>query len=704
MNHPSLTSHSWKSFFLLSACLATVLSAAQVATSPDPPKTAAEDTKETIHGVVVSDPYQWLEDSSSPQTRSWIKEQQDYTASLLDHRSDLPGLRKDVLELSDIEDPQRVIYRAGRYFVLKKVPGHQVPALYVRDAKTGKEELLIDPSTWSADHSDTIDLLNVSREGKLIAYAVRRGGRDQVSIRFFRVDSRKDLPDTLPEARYIYWSLPMTPDASAFFYIKVDEGPRLYEHKFGSAAGSDQLIFGSDLGADKIMLANVSEDGATLLISVLHGASGPIDLYAKDLKNDSPVKPVVTGIDAHFVAQAEAGHLYILTNWKAPMWRVMVADLQQAEVEHWRTLIPEGKDAIENIDAVDGKLLVNYMKDAHSELRIFDMNGKQTGTIALPGMGSVNTVEGEWDSPIVCFLYSSFQTPSTALSYSLNTGEKAVISAAKVPATLADIQVDQVWYSSKDGTRIPVFLAHKRGLVKNGKTPVLLYGYGGFNWAQMPTFDPEEAIWLERGGIYAVANIRGGGEFGEDWHKAGSGAHKQNTFDDFIAAAQWLVANGYTNPSRLAIQGMSNGGLLVTSSLTQRPDLFGAVIGRYPLIDMVRYERFSIARWWTPEYGSVNNPEQFKTLYSYSPYHHVKKGTKYPAVLLVTGDGDTRVDPSHARKMTAMLQNNTGSGKPVLILYDSKSGHSGTLPTAKEVEQTSLELAFLFWQLGVTSQ
>jgi prolyl oligopeptidase len=680
------------------------LCSAQVATLPAPPKSVAEDTKDTIHSVVVSDPYQWLEDSSSPETRSWIKHEQAYTASLLDHRSDLPGLRKDVLQLSNIEQPQRVIYRAGRYFVLKKDPGHQIPALYVQDAKTGKEELLIDPSTWSADHSDTIDLLNVSKDGKLVAYAVRRGGRDQVSIHFFQMDSRKDLPDVLPEARYIYWSLPMMPDESAFFYIKMDGGPRLYEHKFGGPAGSDQLIFGSNLGPEMIMLANVSEDGATLLISVLHGASGPIDLYVKDLKNASPTKPVVSGINAQFVAQAEAGHLYIQTNWKAPFGRVMVADLQQPEVEHWRTLIPEGKDAIETIDAVDGKLLVNYMKDAHSELRIFDMNGKQTGAIALPGLGSANTIDGEWDSPIVCFLYSSFQTPATAFSYSFKSGQKTVISAAKVPSALADIQVEQVWYSSKDGTRVPMFIAHKKGLIKNGMTPVLLHGYGGFDWAQMPTFSPEEAVWLERGGIYAEANIRGGGEFGEEWHKAGSGAHKQNTFDDFIAAAQWLVDNGYTKPSRLAIQGMSNGGLLVTACLTQRPDLFGAVIGRYPLIDMVRYERFSIARWWTPEYGSVSDPAQFKTLYSYSPYHHVKKGTKYPAVLLVTGDGDTRVDPSHARKMTAMLQNNTASGKPVLLLYDSKSGHSGTLPTAKEVEQTSLELAFLFWQLGVTSQ
>lgn len=704
MNPLSLSSRLFRFVFFTCISLLTVLDWAQSSTVPAPPASTAEDTKETIHGVVVSDPYQWLENSASLRTRSWIKEQQAYTDSLLNHRSDLPCLRKDVRELSDIEEPQSVIHRAGHYFILKKVPGHEVPVLYLREAKTGKEELLIDPGKWSSDHSDTMELLNVSKDGRLVAYSVRHGGRDQLSIHFFAVDSRRDLPDVLPEGRYIYWMLPIAPDASRFFYVKVDEGPRLYEHKFGTAIESDQLIFGADLGPEMITLANISEDGATLLISVLHGASGPIDLYVKDLKSASPPKLVVTGIDAHFQAQAEAGHLYILTNWKASRGRIMVADLQNPEVEHWQTLIPEGKDVIETLDAVGGKLLLNYMKDAHSELRIFDNAGKPSGTVALPGLGSVQTIDGEWDSPIVCFLYSSFQTPSTGIAYSLETGKSSVVSSAKVPRALADVRVEQVWYSSKDGTRVPMFLAHRKDVVKNGNTPVLLYGYGGFNWSQMPTFSPEEAVWLERGGIYVVANIRGGNEFGEDWHKAGSGVHKQNTFDDFIAAGQWLVDNGYTKPSRLAIQGLSNGGLLVTASLTQRPDLFGAVIGRYPLIDMVRYERFSIARWWATEYGSAGDPEQFKTLYSYSPYHHVEKGTKYPAVMLITGDGDTRVDPSHARKMTARLQNATSSGKPVLILYDSKSGHSGTLPTAAEVEQTSLELAFLLWQLGVSSQ
>ena len=667
---------------------------------PTPPATAADEKAETIHGVAVTDPYQWLEDSSSPRVRSWIAAQQKYTASLLDRRPEVAGLRKDVLEVTDIEEAQRVLFRAGRYYILKKIPGHEIASLYVRAGERGKEELLIDPNTWSTDHSDTIELLNASQDGKIIAYSVRHGGRDQVSIHLYDVDARRDLPDQLPEARYIYWAVPLV--GSRAFYVRIeDAGPRLYEHRVGTKIESDRLVFGSDLGPEMILYSRASDDGSTLLIHALRGASGAIDVYLKDLRNDSPIMPVVKGIAANFWAEEANGRLFIQTNWQAPQGRIMMADVAHPEVGEWRTLVPEDTSTLENFHVVGGKLLLNYMKNAHSELRIFDSEGKHAGDIALPGLGSVTVIDGQWSSPVVCFSYSSFQVPTTFFSYSLETGKRAELAAPRVPAQLADIEVEQVWYKSKDGTQVPMFLAHKKNLAMNENAPVLLYGYGGFNWAQLPTFSAEEAIWLERGGVYAVANIRGGNEFGEDWHKAGMLAKKQNTFDDFIAAAQWLIENHYTKPSRIAIQGLSNGGLLVTAAITQRPELFAAAIGRYPLIDMVRYERFSIARWWVPEYGSANDPEQFKTLYAYSPYHHVRKGAKYPAVLLITGDGDTRVDPSHARKMTAALQSATSSGRPILLLYDTKSGHSGTLSTDAEVEQTTAELVFLLWQLGV---
>ena len=360
--------------------------------------------------------------------------------------------------------------------------------------------------------------------------------------------------------------------------------------------------------------------------------------------------------------------------------------------------VPELPQAtIEAIALTSDRLVVNAMHNAHSELLVYALDGHPQPSIPLPGIGAVVTLDTDPASPQLSFSYTSFDTPTGF--YRWSSGAVQPLSAPAVPAALRDIVIDQVWYTSTGGARVPMFLAHRRDVKPDGNLPVLLYGYGGFNWAQLPSFSAEEAVWIERGGVYAVANIRGGNEFGEAWHRDGELDRKQNSFDDFANAARWLVANHYTRPERLAIQGLSNGGLLVTASLTQHPELFGAAIGRYPLIDMIRYERFSIARWWISEYGSVENADQFRTLYAYSPYHHVVKGTRYPAVLFITGDGDTRVDPSHARKMTAMLQSATSSGKPILLLYDSKSGHSGTLSAGAEVEQTVNELEFLTWQL-----
>jgi prolyl oligopeptidase len=687
----------------LLALAVSVPASPQISGLPAPPATPAEEKTETIHGVTVSDPYQWLEDSSSPRVRAWIAAQQQYTASLLDKRPDLAGIRKDVLELTDLEQAQRILYRAGRYYILKKMPGQPIASLFLRRGESGPEELLIDPTHWSEDQSDTMDLLEASQDGKIVAYSRRRGGRDQVSIHFYDVEARRDLPDTLPEARYIYWSLAMIARSEKIFYVKVeDSGPRVYQHTLGTKVERDQLVFGSDLGPEMILLVRASEDGSTLLIHVLRGASGAIDVYLKNLSNDAPVQPVVRDVPATFFAQAAGARLYLQTNWEAPRGRIMVADLAHPDRDHWKVLVPEGPGTIENFHAVGGMLLVNYMKDVHSELDLYDIDGKRLGGVPLPGLGSVSVIDGQWNSSVVCFSYSSFQAPTTFFSYFLDTGKLVELSAPKVPARLREVEVEQVWYSSKDGTKVPMFIVHKKNFVKNDDGAVLLYGYGGFNWAQLPTFSPEEAAWVERGGVYAVANIRGGNEFGEAWHKAGSLAKKQNSFDDFAAAAQWLFDHHYTKPRRIAIQGLSNGGLLVTASITQHPEMFAAAIARYPLIDMLRYECFSIARWWVPEYGSASDPEQFKVLYAYSPYHHVRKGTKYPAVLLITGDGDTRVDPSHARKMTAMLQSASISGRPILLLYDTKSGHSGTLSTEAEVEQTAAELSFLEWQLGGT--
>jgi prolyl oligopeptidase len=684
------------------ASTAIFAGAAPAQNIPAPPTAPRDQVVDVLHGVRVPDPYRWLENASSPRTRAWIEAEQRYTHRLLDHQPSLDRLQGDLRTLTALETPEAVIYRRGRYVILKKERNRQIASLYLRDGIAGPERRLIDAQSLSPDNSTTIELLNVSEDGNVIAYGLRRGGQDQLSIHFYDVAEGRTLPDFLPESRYIYWSLLMSANGTRIYYITFgSEGPRLYAHQLGTSVKSDTMLFGSGLGPQIILQANLSADGGLLLLEALHGATGPTDLYLLPTEPGARARTVVKGVAANFVARAAQGHIFISTDWQAPRGRIMEADSDRPGIENWRVLIPEQADPLESFALAGNNLMLLYMHNAHSRLEVARVDGKIRATVPLAGMGTVTAIDGTWNLPVVCFSYAAFQTPATFYAYSIPAQTETVISGPNAPDWLSDIVTDQVWYRSSDGTKVPMFLAHKRALGHDADHPVLLYGYGGFDWAQTPDFSPEEAVWIEHGGIYALANIRGGNEFGEAWHRAGDLDHKQNSFDDFAAAARWLVAHHYTSPRRLGIQGMSNGGLLVLASITQHPALFGAAIARYPLADMLRYERFGIAGWWLPEYGSVKNPEQFRTLYAYSPYQHVATGRDYPAVLLVTGANDTRVNPAHSLKMTAALQNASASGRPVLLLYDSKSGHSGTLPAGLEVAQTAHELAFLFWQLGM---
>jgi len=667
---------------------------------PAPPPAPRDQVVDVLHGVRVPDPYRWLEDPASPRTRAWIEAERRYEQRLLDHQPSLDRLKGDLRTLTALETPEAVIHRRGRYVILKKERNRQIASLYLRDGIRGPERQLIDGQSLSPDNSTTIELLNVSDDGNMIAYGLRRGGQDQLSIHFYDVATGTTLADALPESRYIYWSLLLSADGKRIYYITFgSHGPRLYVHDLGTPVKTDRMLFGTGLGPRIILQANLSADGSLLLLEALHGATGPTDLYLLPAGGGA-ARTLVKGVDANFVARAANGHIFISTDWKAPRGRIMEVDARRPGMKNWHVLVPERSDPLENFALAGGKLLLLYMHDAHSRLELVSADGKIHTDVPLPGVGTVTALDGTWTLPVACFSYSAFQTPATFYAYSAAANAATVVSGPNAPQWLSDIVTDQVWYRSADGTRVPMFLAHQREVGHGEDHPVLLYGYGGFDWAQTPDFSPQEAVWIEHGGIYALANIRGGNEFGEEWHRAGDLDHKQNSFDDFAAAARWLVARHYTSRRRLGIEGMSNGGLLVLASITQHPELFGAAIARYPLADMLRYERFGIARWWLPEYGSVKDAEQFRTLYAYSPYQHVTPGRDYPAVLLVTGANDTRVNPAHALKMTAALQNATTSGRPVLLLYDSQSGHSGTLPAGVEVDQMAHELAFLFWQLG----
>ncbi|RMH23629.1 MAG: S9 family peptidase [Acidobacteria bacterium] len=670
-------------------------------TIPPPPETRIDAVVETLHGVEVSDPYRWLEDQESPETRAWIEAQNAYADSLL---GDLPGreeLRARFTELYEIDSVGFPVVANGRYFFSKRRADQDLFVIYLRQGIDGEDEVLLDPHPLSADHTVSVGLRDVSEDGTLLAYAVRQGGEDEVTIKLFDVEARRDLPDVLPRARY--FGVSMKPDKSGFFYTRqTEEGPRIFYHALGSDPKDDPIVFGEGHGPERILFGNVSEDGRYLLVHVLYGSSGDrTDVYLRDLTAGDDFVTVVEGVEASFNATVAGDRLIVRTIWQAPNGRVMVADAATPQQEHWRELIPERQDAVlSSVSPVGGRLFVRYLQDVQSRIETFDLEGRELGEIRFDSIGTVTNVGGRWDSPEAFFAFSSFHVPTTIYRYDVASGERTVWSQPDVPIDSDRIAVEQVWYESKDGTRVPMFVVHKKDLERDGKRPTLLTGYGGFNASLTPFFSPSAVVWVERGGVYAVANLRGGGEFGEAWHKAGMLANKQNVFDDFIAAAEYLIASGYTRPEKLAIQGSSNGGLLVGAAMTQRPDLFAAVICSYPLLDMVRYHRFMVARYWVPEYGSAEDPEQFPYIYAYSPYHHVEPGGDYPAVLFITGDGDTRVAPLHARKMAALMQASTGSGKPVLLRYHTKAGHSGGVPRSEQIENSVESYSFLLWQLG----
>jgi len=677
----------------ISACLADI--------PARPPETKAEPVREVIHGVEVTDPYRWLEDQHSSETRAWIDAQNAYTDSLLGPLPHRSAIAKRLGELTRTDTITLPIRRAEWCFFSKRLAAQDLFVICRRRGIRGKEEVLIDPHPMSPDHTVSVSMLDVSKDGRLLVYGVRQGGADEIELRIMDVESRRDLPDRFPTARYT--SVAILPDGVGLYYAthSQKDGPRVYYHRLGADCKDDSMVFGEGLGPDKIVGADLSEDGRCLLLTVFHGTSTEkTEVYYVDLKQGGGVRTLVDDVDAAFYGQAADGRVYLHTNWHAANGRILCVDLETPERDKWREVVPATDAVLRGFALAGGRIVADYLVNVHSVLKVFDRDGSPLREIPLPAVGSVGGLTGRWDSDEVFFSFSSFHMPTTIYRYDLEAGKRSAWARVKVPLR-KPLVVKQVWYTSKDGTRVPMFLMHAKGLKRDGRRPVYLTGYGGFNISLTPGFGAVPVLWAEAGGVFAMPNLRGGGEFGEQWHRAGMREKKQNVFDDFIAAAEWLIENGYTNPSRLAISGGSNGGLLVGAAVTQRPDLFRAAVCAYPLLDMVRYHKMLVGSFWIPEYGSADDPEQFRYLLGYSPYHHVRKGAVYPAVLFVTGDVDTRVDPMHARKMTALLQASAGSDRPILLMYDTKAGHSGGKPLSKWLEDESKELAFLFWQLGI---
>lgn len=685
--------------FMLSLTSHLAVWGAETAASPVP-ATRVESVTELLHGARVVDSYRWLEDQESSATRSWITAQNAYTDALLASLPERKSFRERLAPLLGTDSFSPPLARGGRYFFTHQRADQDLAVIYLRQGAEGKDRALVDPHSMSPDHSVSVELVDVSRDGRLVAYTVRKGGEDETEIRLIDADSGREVPGGLARGRY-FGGLSFTPDARSYYYtIHREDGPRVY---LRGLDGREAEIFGAGLGPEKIVFQALSDDGRFLVIFVLYGsAADQTEVWFQQVGTDAAPRPLVKDIKARFLGVLGGHTLFLQTTWNAPNGRVLAIDLEHPAPESWREVVAENPRAVMDgpPSAVGQSLLVNYLEDVKSKVVHFGADGTRLRELEFDAIGSVSGGVGSWDSTEVFLAFTSFHVPPQIVRYDLTSGQRSVWARVEVPIDPARFEVSQVWFSSPDGTRVPMFLLHKKGLARNGDNPTVLTGYGGFTSTLTPGFSATALAWADSGGVWAVANLRGGGEFGEAWHQAGMGAKKQNVFDDFFAAAEFLIRERYTRPARLGISGGSNGGLLVGAALTQRPELFGAVVCFYPLLDMLRYHRFLVARFWVPEYGSAENAADFAVLKAYSPYHNVKPGTKYPAVLFVTGDGDTRVAPLHARKMAALLQAATGSDEPVLLRYHLQAGHSGGEPLTVRIENAAETLAFLSWQLG----
>jgi prolyl oligopeptidase len=666
-----------------------------------PPAARIDSAKDTYGSTVVADPYRWLEDQNSAETRTWIDAEQKCTEAALANFQGRAQLTKRLGELLHTDSFEAPVERGGRYFYRKHPADQDLSLLYIRRGLNAPEEILIDPLPWSADHSASVTFENVSRDGKFVFYGRRDGGQDEITLRVLEVDSKKTLPDAFPKGQY-FAAEPAPDNKSVYYSFVTPDGPRAFHHRMGDDPAKDEKIFGEGLGKDKILTMQLSEDGNYLVYLVIFGSgSEQSELYVQNVKENGPVVAAVSGVKSLFFPTFAGDHLMIFSNWKAPQWHVFSTSLATPQMEHWKEVVPESNVHLESVAAAGGKLIGQYTHNASSELKVFGADGKVQSSIALPSLGSVGATSGRWESPELFFSFESYDSAPAIYHYNVAKGKSEVWARNKASIDSSAFETEQVWYPSKDKTSIPMFLFHKKGVKLDGTNPVLLTAYGGFDVSMTPTYSPLLLVWVEHGGIVAEANLRGGGEFGEEWHRAGMFEKKQTVFDDFIAAAEFLIANKYTTPARLAITGGSNGGLLMGAAITQHPEMFRAAVCAYPLLDMLRYQKFFDGPYWVSEYGSTDNPEQFKYIYAYSPYQHVVDGAKYSAILFVTGDGDTRVAPLHARKMTARLQAASGSNRPILLLYDTKSGHSGGRPINKTIDELADRLSFLLWQLGV---
>ncbi|HSP17765.1 MAG TPA: prolyl oligopeptidase family serine peptidase [Thermoanaerobaculia bacterium] len=679
------------------------------------PQTRKVDQKDTYPGgVVVADPYRWLETDvrESDEVRSWVDAENKVTFGYLESLPSRNAIKNRLTSLWNYEKYTIPTKRGGHYYFRKNDGLQNQSVLYVQKSLSDPPHVLIDPNTWSKDGTIALTQIHPSDDGRYLAYGVAEAGSDWVVWHVLEVDSGKPLAD---ELRWIKFSqASWTNDSKGFFYSRypkpegaalqsLNKNQKIYYHRVGTPQTSDVLVYERPEQPDWNFGGDVTEDGRYLVITISKGTGAKYQILVRDL-NDPYAAPVtlIGTFDNEYAFFGNDGPLfYFRTDLDAPRRRVIGIDITKPERANWKEVLPQGPDLLADINYVGGKLVAEYLKDAHSEVKVFSTDGKLERSVDLGPIGTTGGFNGRQNDPETFYSFESFTVPPSIYRYDVSTGEKKLLYQSKVQFDPSQFEVKQVFYTSKDGTRVPMFVASRKGIRLDGNNPTLLYAYGGFNISTVPRFSVAHLVWMQMGGVYASANLRGGSEYGEEWHKAGTKLQKQNVFDDFISAAEWLIKNKYTRPQKLAVNGASNGGLLVGAVLTQRPDLFGATLPQVGVMDMLRFQRFTAGRFWVDDYGSSDNADEFKALYAYSPYHNLKKGTKYPATLVTTADHDDRVVPGHSFKFAAKLQEDQAGPAPVLIRIETRAGHGAGKPITKQIEETADQYAFLVANLGM---
>jgi len=678
------------------------------------PPARKSDQVDDYHGVKVADPYRWLEDLDSEETRAWVEAENKLSFAYLASIPARTALKDRLTKLWNYEKYGIPFKEGNRYFYTRNSGLQNQAVLYTVTALDAQPQLVLDPNTLSADGTVAVSGLQVSPDGKLLAYSLSASGSDWQEWKVRDVESGKDLSDDLKWVKFSGAS--WTRDGKGFFYSRYDEPKadalkatnyfqKVYYHKLGSPQSEDVLVYERPDQKDWLFGGSVTEDGHYLIITAFQGTDVKNRVYYKDLKaKDAPVVKLLDDFDAAYTFVGNEGtRFWFQTDLQASRGKVIEIDTANPARDNWKVIVPEAKETLQATTFVNNKFILNYLKDAYTQVKIFDTSGKLLNEVAFPGIGSADGFGGKPTDKETFYSFTGFTTPTTIYRYDMTTGKSSIFRQPKVDFHPADYETKQVFYTSKDGTKVPMFITYKKGLKLDGNNPTYLYGYGGFNISLTPAFSVGNLVWMEMGGVYAQPNLRGGGEYGEEWHQGGMKLRKQNVFDDFIAAAQWLIDNKYTSTKKLAIGGGSNGGLLVGAALTQRPDLFGAALPAVGVMDMLRFQKFTIGWAWVSDYGSSDDADDFKALYAYSPLHNIKPGTSYPPTLITTADHDDRVWPGHSFKFAATMQAAQGGSAPILIRIETKAGHGAGKPTSKIIEEVADRWAFLVKTLEMKS-